>query len=438
MQMCEVKEAELIEIERTIFKYLWNKKWVGNQAPDRIKRLTLKQQYNRGGLQAPDIGNINTALKVRQFLRAMITEHPISLIQKFQLEKIGYDEYYKNEFAKICRTDPVIRTFQLACNHFTDYFRRSCDSLPLPDPANLGGAVSLVASTDVLEYLMRHKKLLIINRFGPLANIGVITYKQLFNESRYPRSDQLGTLAKYILSFFPQAWGEALLLPTEINSEVNYEWEFPAQNLQLIPHSQITVKKLRNTLLEVVMPQPPSFMDYQKFELEQPDLFEPFSKIRKYFRMPRDRFFKYRILQGDIFCNSRMFKFKMVNSNECNFCADGGEIETIKHMIWSCPRAESLWNYVKQICRRAFNIEYVTYDTVILGSKNPIPVLENIILIGLKLVMSKDRSQSIDNQVFINRVNNLRLIEKNSFKNKQALFKNRWAKLDQILLGSDL
>ncbi len=55
-QMCKVEENDLLRIERLIYKFLWNKKWVGNQAPDRIKRSILKLSYEKGGLQVPDIG----------------------------------------------------------------------------------------------------------------------------------------------------------------------------------------------------------------------------------------------------------------------------------------------------------------------------------------------------------------------------------------------
>ncbi len=120
LQMCEIKDRELTDIERMIFKFLWNKKWVGAIAPDRIKRSVLKLPFVRGGLQAPDIANLNTALKVKQFLRSMATRHPINLIQRFQLERTGYDEYFKIEYAKICRHDIIVKTYQIACNLITD------------------------------------------------------------------------------------------------------------------------------------------------------------------------------------------------------------------------------------------------------------------------------------------------------------------------------
>ena len=68
MQMCNYKALELKRIENMIFKFLWNKKWYGNGAPDRIKREVLKRDYKGGGLKVPDVAIVNEALKLRQFL----------------------------------------------------------------------------------------------------------------------------------------------------------------------------------------------------------------------------------------------------------------------------------------------------------------------------------------------------------------------------------
>ena len=55
-------------MESIIFRFLWNSKWNGNRAQDRIKRDYLKNSYENEGLKAPDIKNLNDALKVKQFI----------------------------------------------------------------------------------------------------------------------------------------------------------------------------------------------------------------------------------------------------------------------------------------------------------------------------------------------------------------------------------
>ena len=40
LQCCTIKEADIVKVERTIFKFLWNKKWQG-KCPDIIKSFIM-------------------------------------------------------------------------------------------------------------------------------------------------------------------------------------------------------------------------------------------------------------------------------------------------------------------------------------------------------------------------------------------------------------
>jgi len=429
--MCELREKELSEIERMIFKYLWNKKWVGTVAPDRIKRATLKQAYKDGGIEAPDIRSLNKALKTRQFIRAMNSKHPINLIQKFQLERLGYDEYYKCEYAKICNVDNVIRCYQLVCNELTDYFRDQCYCLPIPDPDSLNDVINVIASTDVLEYFMRKNKLMFINLFGQLLNYGVTTVRDLINEEQFPRNDRSGALAKYLLHYFPRAWREVLTHAEDINSDVTYESEYPSHNFKLIDIKLVSVRSLRRVFQERLPIQIKPYTNFEKFELENIDEdINPFLHCRKVLHLPSDRFFKYRILQGDIFCNVRMYKFKMVNSPLCSFC--GREEETIKHLMWDCTRSKNVWDHLNQICRRAYNVEYVNYHTVLIGHNTPIYLMDVIIVKLLRLIFSIDRSTAISVETIDNTVRTQYKLEKWTMRKCKNKFIKRWQNLNGI------
>jgi len=431
LQMADIREGELIDIERMIFKFLWNKKWVGSIAPDRIKRSILKLPYDRGGLNAPDIKFLNWALKIKQFIRSMKSTHPINLIQKFHLEKIGYDDYFKCEYAKICTFDPIVRSFQINCNKFTDFFRERCGSLPLPDPDLIVDVVNVIASTDILEYLMRKRELLIINRFGVLANLGIVNYKQLHNESLFPSSNQSGELARYILGFFPRAWSQAILVSDDINCQITYEEEFPSQNFKLINHKFLTVKNIKSTLSESIEVQPFPYTDNAKFKLMEICNHNPFLNIRKYIKTPRDRFFKYRILQGDIFCNERLFRFRMTDSSMCSFCTH--TIEDIKHVLWECPRSTLVWSYIDRLIFQAYHRNYITYNVIVVGSDNPIPLAECIITIALKLILTKDRSAMITTNEIKSKIKAQYIIEQMANSTKKVRFTQRWSKLETIL-----
>ena len=297
LQMCDINDRDCTNVERIIFKFLWNKKWLGNPAPDRIKRSTLKLDYDQGGMRAPDIKILNLALKAKQFIRSSRSEHPIKWIQFWIMEEIGYHEIYKLEYRVICNLDPVVKAYQLSINQVTDSIR----SKALTGNGD-STVASLIASTDMFEYLSRAKLPLVRQCFMRLAMSGVESFHDLLNESRFPRSDAFGNIARDIVNFVPSGWTEMLVSCENVNNELSYENFFPNINLKLVNTQKVTVRIIKSVL--TVPLNAPSFAYETKLGLDQGNFpsHNPFVHLRRFIKAPRDRFFKFRILHGDVFC----------------------------------------------------------------------------------------------------------------------------------------
>ena len=426
LQMCEIKETDTKKIESIIFRFLWNNKWNGSIAPDRIKRSFLKSSYERGGLNVPDIQILDKALKTKQFLRAMNSNHHINLVQKHKLEALGYFEYYKNEYHKICSNDIVISTYQQTVNIITDKIRTNGVNLEYEALNQL--RANLIASIDVIEYFRRKRIPLVIHRFKTLADAGIETFHELINELNYPRSDRHRQCASEVISFFPTEWVNLVHSTIDIDSGVTYEIVFPTHKGKTIVTKKISVKSIR-TLLRDNMPKLQLPYDNEtKFELTLNNLqHNPFLLVRNALHCPRDRFYKYRILHGDIFCNSRMFKFKMKDNPNCNMCPD--IVENIKHLIWDCPRSARVWNFLNNLTKDLLGGEYITYNTVILGNTKPLMAMETIIVWALKLITTIDRDSFISNEVITQKLSNLLHYERKTFSTNSKKLLKRWGNL---------
>jgi exonuclease III len=425
LQMCYISDNDLKLIESKIFKFLWNKKWTGSQAPDRIKRSTLKLSYEKGGLKVPDIHILSSALKTKQFVRSFLANHPIKYIQMFQLEQRGYFEIFKNEYSKLVADDPVISVYQGTVNSVTQKLRQIVVA-DINDPAGEIKA-ALIASTDVLEYLQKRNMPLIIHRFRMLSNLGIETYHELLNEYRFPRNDRVGECASDIISFFPRDWANFLENRDDINSSVSYENEFPTNLYRFIPAKKVTVKGIRELLLVFSQVSVQPFRNYEKFELllNQPNKDNnPFMIARKALHAPRDKFYKYRILNGDIFCNSRRARFGMTENPNCNLCPTA--VETIKHLLWDCPRSRSAWEHLNDFLRPKIGRNYVDYETIFLGSDNPIYAIETMIVWTLKKIISINREDDISQNNIIALFKTLFKYEKQAFIKCPDKFKRRW------------
>ena len=424
LQMCNITDRDIINIDRIIFKFLWNKKWLGNPAPDRIKRSTLKLSYDKGGLSVPDISILNQALKTKQFIRASMSKHPIKLIQSWCLEEMGYPEEYKLEYRNFCKLDPVISVYQKTVTKITD-------SIRLSQIADNSVVASIIASTDVFEYLSRKKLLLVRQCFVQLAMAGIETFHDLNNENRFPRSDAFGNIARDVLGFCPRGWAQSVNMSEQVNNDIKYDSLFVAPKLKFVDRNKVTVKSLRTLLMETSDAPPHPYIVKLELEVDNIGSHNPYTQVRKFIKVPRDRFFRYRILQGDAFCNTRRFKFKMVDSPCCDYC---GELENIKHLIWSCERSRRCWDYLNSITNMYYNRSYVTYESVVTGSENPEGLLEEIVTLILRIIMTRERSSRIETEQIRDAVKNKYILDKLNCNNstKAEILNRKWATLQPL------
>ncbi len=435
LQMNRIYESDIKKVESIIFWFLWNNKISGNPAPDRIKRSVLKKDYIEGGIKAPDILNLDCALKTKQFIRANLSTHTIKYVQQFLLELVGYFEMYKIEYSKICKYDPVVERYQTTTNTITDLLRNKVGL----DQAESGDTVrqsqaSIIASTDILEFLQRKRMPLVIYRFSELSNLGIETYKDLLNEFQFPRSDRIRQCARDVLTFFPNAWQNIVLNTVDVDPDITYSEHYFDKGWTLVSNHIIKVKGLRELLLERLPKFDLPYLNFDKFEIPLErvnDDKNPFLLLRKALHSTRDKFYKYRLLNGDIFCNSRMFKFKMVESQNCVLCDNS--VETIKHLIWDCQRSKNVWDYLNNLLRPVVGQNYIRYDTIFLGGDDPIYAIETFIIWMLKKIISIDRTQLITNDFILAQLCRLLEFEKITFGYDSGKFKARWRGVDRII-----
>ncbi len=347
----------------------------------------------------------------------------------YKLEELGYFEYFKLEYSNLSTTDCVIYSYQKTINEITDYFRQSVTA-NLPQD-QLDKRIKVIASTDVLEFLHRKKMPLVIFRFSMLSNLGIENFKELCNELHFPRSDRTRDCARDVLKYFPADWA-GLVTDNNVSGEIEPESFFYNRSGDLVDNRYVFVKDIRKILINRSELNPRPFENIAKFELNltMPHNENPFLLARNCLHAPRDKILKYRVLYGDIFCRSRMFKFKMVDSPNCTYCIN--QIETVKHLIWDCPRSRNVWNQVNDWFRPVIGIDYINYETIVLGGQKPLGALETIIVWVLRTIMSIDRENMIPNEVITAKIKSLFIYEKKVFGKASKKLSARWAKLIDV------
>jgi len=272
--------------------------------------------------------------------------------------------------------------------------------------------VDLLASTDIKEYLKRRGESIRLCIYERLFRAGIENYKQLIVEKYYPRSDIFRQLATTVVGAFPSKWENEVMSNIECNSDIDIRLNIVLENLKPVQMIHCSVKKIRMRLvkLENIVPKYSS-----SFNMAPHDGINPFLSARISNYASSQKIFKFRLLHGDIFTRERMFRFKMIDNDQCLVC---NETETLEHAVWLCPRAGLVWRALDNMLE-SLNLRYtITFESLFIGISPVNRVLETLITKLTQSLLSYDRSSNYSDQNIKNIIFNYAIIHKYKFKRK--------------------
>jgi hypothetical protein len=184
MQAYGFKNAELINTERTIFKFLWST----NENPngiDRIKRAIMKNDYSKGGMKVTDVESLDRSLKLKQFVRAFNSNHVISKIQALLSTKSGHDKCIHQEYPKVTEEEAICKSAQETMNIIIDYNRETYTSILQDEFETDKNLIDEVSSINLTTYLTRKNKVFMLCMMKPLTKNGITTLGELIQAYEY-------------------------------------------------------------------------------------------------------------------------------------------------------------------------------------------------------------------------------------------------------------
>jgi len=338
LQCYHILENEIRLVERLVFKFIWAKKWESKKVIDRIRRSVLKNEYNLGGLRAPDIECLDKALKLKQFIRTSGSSHIMGKLQEISMESLGYDSVIKQEYSRISGDDYIIKVGQEAINLLTDWSRRERYGTN-ENGQSSSIAINTVGSINISEYLRRSGKEMANCIFSKIKAEGIECLNEVIMEMEFTKDITRQKNLKYITMQFPPG---ILEIANNYNGEINRK-EGDLNHFYLgedifVPVKDITVKSLQAKLkiaggkVEIVKYE-------DKLHLEEFDR-AGISEVRKKITNVKLRQIFYRLINNDFYTKVRMLRFKMVENNECERC---GQEETTRHLLWECWGAQKAW-----------------------------------------------------------------------------------------------
>ena len=99
------------------------------------------------------------------------------------------------------------------------------------------------------------------------------------------------------------------------------------------------------------------------------------------------RDFQYRLMQGAIHCNNKLYYWRISDSKTCEIC-NNGEVQDIKHLLFECKKSEKLWWHLRQLCQEITPECKWTYENIFLNAVHPRPhhVINFLVLVTKQYV----------------------------------------------------
>ena len=411
------------ELNSLFYNFLWDGK------PDKIKRSIGRQKLINGGIQMIDLEAFDQSLKLSWLRRLFNSQSKWKELIQAKYPKIFDIPKFGNNF--------VEKLFENIQNPFWG---------------------------DVINYLMKYTKKFYMNYKDCVSSCSF-----LFNENMKIGKSCIKNnilIEHNIFYIFQLKEGENFLNHNEFSRKYNiqinflhyrsiiaavkkYSSKFPIENTtkphSFQPHLIVIMKTKKGVSpiyqeiikLDYIKPSTIKWQSVTEITTEQ--WMNSFIKLKTSTSDTKLRWLQYRILHSILTTNRSVSKFKLDQSDLCQFC--NAHSETIHHLIWSCQEVNKFWKDLATLLNRRCNHTHnFTFNEilVIFGISNQIKtdnVCDLIILMAKYFIYRcKVQRTKLNLQYFIKEVYNRYLVEKIIYENAQE-FRNSWGPYEQLFQG---
>lgn len=326
-----IEEDTLKEIDKIMFDFLWSRR------KPKVSKQVIQQQYEKGGLKAPNISNRVISWQIMWLQRA--TKHP-SRKWVVILDTILNSILFKDLLKSSSNRNPVLSKLPKFYANIINNWQKLTK-----DP-------EINAKYVKSQLIWLNKDITINNEpffWTKWYNAGIVSINDLLNEnnnflSHTELSSKYNIKCNFIESLqirqsIPFAWRQTLRVQA-----------MEEQN-KCLSLSNITSKQVYWTLMEKMKQTKPSCINKWMAELnidsenDNDDLDKVWEQT---FLMPFKtcdepllQSFQFRVLHRILPCNHWLNSLKVTNSPICTFCDDD---DTIIHYLAHCHTVVNFWN----------------------------------------------------------------------------------------------
>ena len=328
MQSSNLTEPYLKLFEASIYKFLWNKNLSSSKAPDRIKREIMSTPLKFGGFGMLSIKELDRAIKLKAYGRFLVTKHPFLMLLRSQSNLTNFFD------VKIPKVESVLTE---ACQFLKEERLKILDWDLSVQESNLClvAAVREIMVKDIITPAGKQSIAFLTIRTKATAGMNVrvkdLSRADWVRIARHIKNRNMLGLLESSLS---------LNVPSDSLLQTSL---LPTKRGHLGDLRKLTIKAIRESRL---VESDQTICIYKIGLILSPGEVQSWTRKLKKLTSVRHRSTLLRIAHGEIYSNSRLFKFGLVTSAACNNC--DSMHETIAHKILDCPTAKRAWDILNE------------------------------------------------------------------------------------------
>ena len=359
MQSISLGEASRKAATKVIYKYLWNKNFDASKAPERIKRSIMLTPVQLGGFGMLDLKELGDSLDLRSYGRMQTTRHPF-LSQLTLLMNTA-------DFFNIRIEAPVDNKLRRSLE-LVNVARREMLSWPSEVLLTNTNLVSTLSNTKLADFLTPQGKqsvaFFMIHQRVRQPRVKQVTVREFDSIKRFIKYRNLQPVLE---GLFEAGINRVLA------GNMRIDEMYPLRSSRtLVKISSLSSRSFRLSRLDK---EESMICIYKLGLILNPGEVLHWTKCVKKLTSTRHRNILLRVAHGDIYSNSRLCRFGLLDNPKCNNCQE--LIEDIRHRLVDCPKAQNAWNYLNELKVR-IGLKQLTDLSIenLLGAKDKLSKIE--------------------------------------------------------------
>jgi hypothetical protein len=314
------------EINAQIAKFIWNKNYVGNRAPNRISNEILYKPVELGGFGMLQLNNVVWGLRLRRFSYLLEkNNHPINQLQI----RLGGNEFLRS-FPIIDIDAPTTTSLSKLSEHNLKCLQNyDLDELEFDRLLRL--KLCNIKIANIVQKQKRNNPLL-----ARLRHLDITTIHDVLVEGGQAMVN-LRRICKPELSEVLNKLSQLPHVEHRAHDPLNLHL-YDSMYRRWVNVAALNSGNIRNLLYPSKLMPRTKLLDFDTEEIAR----RTFQKIKKIKSAPL-KTKALRLIHGDVYCGTRLVQFKLATMDTCVRCFAP---ETIDHLISHCPYNKQVWREI--------------------------------------------------------------------------------------------